>query len=210
MINVYDELKLLIDSIQSVYSKATRQWEYQGSNTINLKKCQVCDIDINGAIYKSIIKYVKFLNEQSADIILKLPQECSCGIIMTRVKAQNSIESKIHSYNTPKHECGKIPLNKCFNDLFGIRIILTNSLRFDEISSFIAEQYKNKYKCIDSSKLDYKATHLYFKESNYSFPWELQIWNSCDKENNFASHKKHKQAYTDWEKESMEGGISND
>lgn len=35
----------------------------------------------------------------------------------------------------------------------------------------------------------------------------LQIWNQCDAEGNFASHKKYKQEYTLWEKENREGGI---
>ncbi len=48
---------------------------------------------------------------------------------------------------------------------------------------------------------------MYFKEDNYSFQWELQIWNDCDVDGNFASHKKYKQEYTTWEKESKEGGL---
>ena len=50
-------------------------------------------------------------------------------------------------------------------------------LTFDEVYSFIEDTYPNRYRCIDSSKFDYKAVHLYFKENNQSFPWELQIWN---------------------------------
>lgn len=131
---------------------------------------------------------------------------CSCKVT-ARVKAQNSIEYKIQNYKTEKHEYGKVPINKCFNDLFGIRIILDSLLSFDQISSFIESTYPGKYKCIDSSKNAYKAVHLYFKKSNQSFPWELQIWNACDVESNFNSHKKYKQEYTTWEKESKEGGI---
>ena len=31
--------------------------------------------------------------------------------------------------------------------------------------------------------------------------------NKCDAESNFESHKKYKQGYTTWEKESKEGGF---
>lgn len=63
---------------------------------------------------------------------------------------------------------------------------------------------------LDSSKQDYRAIHLYFKKDNYSFPWELQIWNECDSERNLISHKKYKQEYTAWEKKNKKGGTLDD
>ena len=209
MRNICDELKDLIDYIQTVYADITNEWLHNESTKINLSKFLVSDINIDGPIYKSIIEYVQLLNERSASITLQLPFACSCQVT-ARVKAQNSIEYKIQNYKTNRHEFGKIPINKCVNDLFGLRIILETPFTFDEIHTFVQETYQGKYRCINSSKLDYKAVHLYFKENNRSFPWELQIWNKCDVENNFASHKKYKQAYTTWEKESKEGGIIND
>ena len=206
MRSVFDELKDLIDYIQTVYTEITNEWLHGESAKINLKKSQVSDIDVDGTIYKSIMEYVRLLNERSAGITLQFSFVCSCQVT-ARVKAQNSIEYKIQNYKTDRHEFGKIPINKCVNDLFGVRIILESPLTFKEIHAFVEETYQGKYRCIDSSKLDYKAVHLYFRENNQSFPWELQIWNRCDVESNFASHKKYKQEYTTWEKESKEGGI---
>lgn len=205
---VFEELKSLIDFIQSEYDVVTGEWLCSTSTNINLKKSQVADIDVDGSIYKSIMEYVQLLNARSAGITLQL--SCMCTSKVTaRVKAQNSIEYKLQNYKTDRHECGKVPINKCVNDLFGIRIILDVPLPFEEIHAFIQDTYDGKYKCIDSSKYDYKAVHLYFKKNNQSFPWELQIWNRCDADNNLASHKKYKQEYTTWEKESKEGGIIN-
>lgn len=48
-------------------------------------------------------------------------------IINTRVKTHNSIEYKIENYRS-NHEDGKIPINKCLNDLYGIRIILSEDI----------------------------------------------------------------------------------
>lgn len=206
---VFDELKDLIDYIQSVYSMVTDEWLQNTREKINLKKSQVSDIDVDGTIYQSIIEYVQLLNQSCADITLRLSSVCSCQVT-ARVKTQNSIEYKIQNYKTAQHELGKIPINKCINDLFGVRIIVDTPLSFEEVRTFIIETYQGKYKCIDSSKLDYKATHLYFRENNFAFPWELQIWNRSDMEKNFASHKQYKQEYTTWEKESKEGGIIND
>ena len=207
--SVYDELKALIDYVQSVYDEITNIWQEQAICKINLKKSQVKDIDIDGKIYSTINEYVKLLNKQSSIVFIQLPSICSSQVT-ARVKAQNSIELKIQNYKTAKHEFGKVPINKCFNDLFGVRIILKNPLSYDEITAFIKQTYDDKYKCIDSSKLEYKATHLYFKQGNTNFQWELQIWNECDRENNLKTHKKYKQEYTTCEKESKEGGIVND
>lgn len=207
--NSYDELKALIDYIQSVYEQITDTWNKQAVGSVNLKKSLVKDIDVDGKIYLTINEYVKLLNKHSSLIFIELPFVCASQVT-ARVKAQNSIEAKIQNYKTQRHEFGKVPINKCFNDLFGVRIFLKNPLTYDEISAFIEETYHGKYKCIDSSKFEYKATHLYFKEGNTNFQWELQIWNECDRENNLNSHKKYKQEYTTWEKESKEGGIVND
>ena len=187
MKSTFDELKDLIDYIQSVYTEITDEWLRETPTKTNLKNALVADIDADGIIYKSIMEYVQLLNEKSADITLPL-----------------------QNYKTERHEFGKIPINKCINDLFGVRIFLREPLTFDEVYSFIEDTYPNRYRCIDSSKFDYKAVHLYFKENNQSFPWELQIWNMCDMDSNFSSHKKYKQEYTAWEKESKEGGIIND
>jgi len=195
--------------LNSPYTEITDEWLRETPTKTNLKNALVADIDADGIIYKSIMEYVQLLNEKSADITLPLASVCSCKVT-ARVKAQNSIEFKIQNYKTEQHEFGKIPINKCINDLFGIRIFLREPLTFDEVYSFIEDTYPNRYRCIDSSKFDYKAVHLYFKENNQSFPWELQIWNMCDMDSNFSSHKKYKQEYTAWEKESKEGGIIND
>lgn len=208
MRNAFDDLKDLIDYVQTEYSEITNEWLCGADAKINLKKSQVSDVDVDGTIYKSILDYVQLLNERSASITLQLSSVCASRVT-ARVKAQNSIEYKIQSYKTDRHESGRVPINKCINDLLGIRIILDFPLTFEEIYSFIEATYPGKYRCINSSKLDYKAVHLYFKGSNHSFPWELQIWNQCDVESNFASHQKYKQEYTTWEKESKEGGIIN-
>ena len=60
-------------------------------------------------------------------------------------------------------------------------------------------------KCIDSSKKAYKATHIYFKQDNWNFQWELQIWNKENEINNINSHEKYKQGYVKWEKENNGG-----
>ena len=119
--------------------------------------------------------------------------------VNARVKNRNSIEYKIKNY-IENHENGKITINKCLNDLFGIRIICKDQIDFSQINHLVKEKY-DKLKCIDSSKIEYKATHIYFKQSNFEFQWELQLWNEDDEINNIRSHEKYKQDYVIWEKE---------
>lgn len=121
--------------------------------------------------------------------------------VNSRVKAQNSIEYKIYNYITEKHEYGEVALNKCFNDLYWIRIIFKNDVEYNVIKKFIDEKYKGTLKCYNVSKGDYVATHVYFKEDNYSFQWELQIWNKSNYKSNIISHEHYKQDYTKWEEE---------
>jgi len=79
---------------------------------------------------------------------------------------RNSIEYKLNNY-IKNHNEGEEPINKCFNDIFGIRIVLENNIKYDEIKEFVDNKY-DYLKCIDSSKGDYVATHIYFK-SDYFF-----------------------------------------
>lgn len=206
MKNSLEELKDLIDNISSVYYYFTDIWSKRTSEQINLKKTCISDIDINSDVYQYIMEYVKMLNAKSANVSFLFSNSCSLQVT-ARVKSQNSIEIKMQNYKTEKHAFGKIPINKCFNDLFGVRVILEDLLTFNEIQTFIKTTYKDKYKCINSSKFEYKAVHLYFRENNYSFPWELQIWNKEDAACNLISHKKYKQKYTIWEQERKKGEI---
>lgn len=205
-------LKKLIGFIEENYISITNEWNKINVDKINLKKNCVYKIDSDGRIYVEINNYINFLNDNSIEFQMELDEfksKYNCNI-RSRIKAQNSVESKIQGYRkSQSHECGKTPINKCLNDLFGIRIIFNNPITYEDISSFIEKEFDNKYKCIDSSKGTYKATHIYFKQDNYSFNWELQIWNSCDNDANIKSHKEYKQGYTTWEKENKEGGITN-
>lgn len=96
------------------------------------------------------------------------------------------------------------PINKCFNDLFGCRIIVNNDYELNYLLSLINKLYPD-LKCINASKNGYKAIHIYFHNGNFVFPWELQIWLKKDEENNRQSHKLYKQGYTEWEQKHHEG-----
>lgn len=200
-----EELDKLIDFIQTEYIDFTTKWEQSNYySKINLKNTVVCDILENKVLLDAIINYREFINENNIQLVLDFKQfTTEKSKVNIRTKAKNSIEYKIKNY-MENHENGKVPINKCFNDLFGIRIIVKDGLTYNEIENLITNKYSN-LKCINSSKKDYKAIHIYFKKNNFSFQWELQVWNKIDEINNIESHERYKQDYVRWENENKGG-----
>lgn len=196
----------LINEIDVLYHNETAEWVKTQRQLPNLKKMTVADIESEGTLYENIFHYIGFLNSRS--YLYELPTiEPGEYKLMARVKTSNSIDSKIQAYMSEAHAYGKVPVNKCVNDLYGLRVILPKTMTPEQLICFVTETYGNKYRCVDSSKGEYKAVHLYYKAGNTVFPWELQIWNQVDAAGNLHSHKLYKQDYTVWERESLKGGC---
>ena len=152
----------------------------------------------------AVVNYREFINQNNIKLLMEFKKfNSENATVNVRTKAKNSIEFKIENY-IKNHENGKVPINKCFNDLFGLRIICNKELSFDEILNLINTKYDN-LKCIYSLRNGYKATHIYFRKGNYAFQWELQIWNKIDEKNNINSHEKYKQDYVKWKNENKGG-----
>lgn len=199
-----DEVDKLINFIREKYLELTNKWEKNENYIkINLKNNQVCDLLENKQILDTIVNYREFINQNNIQLMMEFKKfNSQYATINIRTKAKNSIEFKMKNY-IENHENGRIPINKCFNDLFGIRIICNDELSFGKILELVDSKYKD-LKCIDSSKHEYKATHIYFKKDNFAFQWELQVWNKIDEINNINSHEKYKQDYVKWENENKE------
>lgn len=164
---------------------------------VNLKKTCVSRVQKESGILDLIWAYRNFIEDNG--VIANAAFELSefRQTINIRIKTQNSIEYKIEKYIFSR-EKGMMPVNKCLNDLVGIRVFISDEVSHKNIREHIEDSYP-KLKCIDSSKDGYIATHIYFKTDNFSFPWELQIWRTEDRENNLKSHKQYKQEYIKWE-----------
>lgn len=200
-----EELEKLIKFIQTEYIQFSKKWQNSDYYTkINLKNNLISDLAENEEILNAVFNYREFINENNIQLLMDFKQfNTENAKVNIRTKAKNSIEYKIKNY-IENHENGKVPINKCLNDLFGIRIICTEKIEKDQIAELIKFKFKN-LKYIDSSKKDYKATHIYFRQGNFNFQWELQIWNKEDEINNINSHEKYKQDYIKWEKENKGG-----
>ena len=200
------ELDIVIEEIIKQYSIINdflKQANFY--SPMNLKRKTVRNIYGDDDFYIYISKLRDYLNDiitESSNSIINFQ---SSYRVTTRVKTLNSIQYKIRNYYL-NHENGNIPIKKCLNDIFGIRIILKENINYN-IIKHINETFP-KIKVIDSSKMDYKAIHIYFGNEidNTCFQWELQLWYENDEQINLKSHNIYKQDYVKWEKE--KGDIS--
>jgi hypothetical protein len=198
-----EELGLLIDKIVLEHKRISEKWKAQMCfMNINMTSHYVNQI-ISLNLIDNILLYTSFLNDNLCEFNLSFGKwDKNNSSVSTRVKARNSILYKIDNYNK-NHENGLIPINKCLNDLFGIRIILKDEYTYSEIDKYIKIHYP-KLKCIKADKMEYVATHIYFKYDNYTFQWELQVWSKSHELTNKNSHSKYKQDYVLWEERTKE------
>ena len=198
-----EDLEKLILFLQNEFKNFYSDWKNDGNYVkFNMKKNLVENLYNDENLFLYVLKYRDFISSKVDDMHDKVN---NLGIenVTFRIKTVNSIQYKIKNY-TKTHEYGKIPINKCLNDLLGFRIICPKNINFDSIFQIVEEKFDN-IKCISGSKGEYVAVHLYFgKGNNYVFPWELQIWDKSHEESNYSSHFKYKQSYTKWEKENEE------
>lgn len=194
-----DELKKLILFIQLKYEEISEEWTKNDKYfPLNMKKFRVEDIYKYESLLLYVMNYRNFINERAVELINSIQTLDDKNIVRCRVKNLNSIQYKIENYEK-NHENGKIPIKKCLNDLFGIRMIFEEEINYDIINKYIKENFP-KLKCIPSIKGEYEAVHIYFGNNNNTrFQWELQLWDKKHEKSNYSSHAKHKQGYTKWE-----------
>lgn len=198
-----DELERLVKFIHNEYNTLNEKWKNQDQYTsLNMKKTRVEDIYLNDKILDYVYEYIAFLKTNTMDMEFMSNEMKKLGInskVNNRIKALNSIQLKIEKYkNSP--EKGKIPINKCLNDLLGFRIICNKDINYQDVLKLKQEKFPF-LKCINAKRGEYRAIHIYFgKEDNKNFQWELQVWNKCMERSNLISHAKHKQEYIKWEK----------
>ena len=206
-----DALKRLIsltNMISVVHSRVSEEWiqfaEKNGIELFNQKSTKVADIEEKN-LMPIIKQYTSFLNNRIE--VTQFDSTDKEFTINNRIKISNSIEEKYDDY-LKREEEGKVSINKCFNDLFGIRVIIEcDDLKHTDICN---EMKKIGLMCEKKDEVHkdynnrYRATHIYFKRDNNTFKWELQIWRSADERENQISHTHHRYEYKKWESQTKE------
>ena len=206
--NYYGRIESLVEYLRDLHISFSQ--EVRDLVQLNLKRTKIYNLFLEeqqGVIseyyYKRILSYIEKLNELY--MFLELEYLYKDLDLSMRVKERGSITDKLNHYCYRKEQQGKIPLNKCLNDLFGVRVILNGFDHSCEYFLRLCAEFSNqdeyKIKVTNASKNGYVATHIYFqgvRGDNFSFPWELQIWSKSDEKKNLDSHYKHKQSYKEW------------
>ena len=202
-----DYLKNLVRRIHETHALTTQDWkDYADGNgflRFNQKSTKVKHLYVNPEPMEAVGGYVEFL--KGCSLLKDFNGQYDGYEVMSRVKNHNSIEEKIKDYCEYRKERGEISVNKCLNDLFGIRIIIDcDELLESDIESVVQDYgtaifVEDKYVPARGESPPYKAKHLYFKCTNEDYRWELQIWRAADQESNHESHKTHRYMYRGWE-----------
>lgn len=199
-----DEQWLIItNEINDLHKSTSNEWIRNQEIKYNLKSKQIRHIcSEKTTIDQKFLDYMNlYCNDlmmvQFSPVLIDLSNEYN---LTTRIKHPDSRISKMLQYRFYKSEQGRVNLNKCLNDLFGLRIIVNDFEHNEQSVTYLNNLLDNgDIKVHNSCKNEYKATHLYFNNGNNQFfPWELQIWDSADYETNMQSHAEHKQGYTKW------------
>lgn len=201
------EILRLVNTINSFHKKFGDQW--LDENSINLKKQRIDHVCFDGPLidpkfYNYVMQYIQDLTDFSLENIYSI--DCPYRVT-NRTKNPDSIVAKLIYYRHEKSEKGMVSINKCLNDLLGLRVFVKNYNHEENITNLDEVLANQHIKVHNSCKGKYRATHLYFQNDNKLFPWELQIWNTEDEEENINSHQIHKQDYTKWPRTHVESKI---
>ena len=180
------DVKQIITEVNRIHGEYSKDYFETGKvQKINLSRT-IAHVPAN-----HIYNYRLNLHESINDYLIKAEIQIR---YFYRVKTKESIDSKLERY---KAQPDQYPVNNWMNDIFGARIILTR----EEIEKVIdhLDDWKRDFGLKNwyfRDKDGYKGLDIYFKnESNYYFPWELQIWDRNDVDGNIKSHEKHKRIF---------------
>lgn len=182
-----EQIKQLVSEINRLHRDFSSEYFETGKiEKINLSKTMV------HVPVPHVYKYRLTLHECINDYLMTAAIDIK---YFYRVKTRESIDDKISRYTSREDQ---YPVNNWLNDIFGARIVLTTP-EIQSVMDLLDEwqhelNLKNWYL---RDKEGYRGLHIYFKnQSNFYFPWELQIWDEKDLQSNIHSHEKFKRNFT--------------
>lgn len=190
----YEGLRRIIEAIKEDCVQSNEKFLSDRTNPvkINLSK-SISKTTASNGFFKMIVDYTEFLTQEylTSDNFFNLTINYG---LRSRVKLRESILIKLKKYQTNELNSGSLSMNRCLNDLIGMRVIL-NGIEGSE-SCVRSELNELKQLGIISRWYfredgDYQGYHCYFKLDNNSFPWELQIWDTKWQTKNLEDHKRH-------------------
>ncbi|MFJ6990392.1 hypothetical protein [Limosilactobacillus mucosae] len=196
--DVVSVISELIDDIYSLHNEFETKYLSERNTDFNLKKVGFTDIKDNVEFHEMIDSYVAqlraFMLVNSIEVSYNSEDVRPAYQIKDRIKVIKTINKKIDYYAFKESKISKIPVAKGLNDFLGVRIISSDINENIEKIMVLLERKKNqkiisRYYYRNDGK--YHAIHCYVKKDNHAFPWELQIWDVSNEQENFADHDRH-------------------
>jgi ppGpp synthetase/RelA/SpoT-type nucleotidyltranferase len=184
--NKIEQTKQLVSEVNRLHSAFSKDYFEIGKiDKVNLSRT------IKHISLPHIYKYRLTLHESINDYLMQSNIDIK---YFYRVKTRESIDDKIKRFSSRQDQ---YPVNNWLNDIFGARIVLN-----DNEIAFIMElldEWQDEFGLKNwyfRQKEGYRGLHIYFKNrSNFYFPWELQIWDIKDVQNNIQNHEKFKRNF---------------
>lgn len=165
---------------------------------INLKRVRVKELAISTTSGFSLQNYIylyrRIVARSNPSAISKILE--INNINRSRIKESLSISKKIDNYIKHEQESGTyLYVTKCLNDIMGARIVIDKIPDLDALKAEISQEFPMLKVTNASKPTGYKAVHVYTNPAKGHLPWELQIWQSCDEQNNIQLHSEYKRDY---------------
>lgn len=195
---VTDQIETIILIIHQNYQTFCEFYYSNHPFEVNLRRLS-CAEALNDDFLTQMFIYINSLTQTQSAIIGKGLLKYS-EFLRMRVKQYDTAYHKVLAKSISEESEGEYPIIKVINDLMGMRIILPNvNDNYDHIKALLNCLKKQKIISRFYHRDDHKyhAFHCYFKKSNITFPWELQIWNQKDEQENVTAHLRHNQERDD-------------
>lgn len=183
----------IINEIEGYYNEFTKDFYDKYPNyRFNLRKmnCRQAIVDLN--FMECYQSYIREISLYSINKMTNLYHYRYFNHM--RVKRNLTILKKLHHNSRQEERYGSFQLQRILNDLFGCRIIMPNVLINKDLIMEHLERLKKRniiWHYYFRERDGYRAIHCYFRNSNFTFPWELQIWDALDQSDNIYAHLQH-------------------
>lgn len=195
-VNNKNELKEVICIVDQAYVSLTNDFFDKYPCTMNFNKLQLSEAIKSNVFITTSLNYMKFMSDNSfCDEMVKLYSLD----VRRRVKTIDSLHNKMEQYLANSNIQGKVIINKSINDLIGVRFLVKDLndhlddyidfLKYLKNNNIITDIYRPYIKNKDTSR--YIGLHVYLKDNNHHFPWEIQLWDPRSVEDNYSEHDKH-------------------
>lgn len=142
----------LIEDVQEEYDRVTTLWmDYAHSESIdlqNLKRVRVKHFPDTPGVREEVMLYRDFITENLDDTEI-LSHDLEEFKASYRIKTEDSLLDKIDRYIANPNLQGNTPLNRCLNDLCGIRVTSDFDMGTNKLLTQVSEQYPD-LKILDS------------------------------------------------------------